>query len=241
MFSLNNTLFAMKYIKYIIGALYLFITLTACASPWSGSCWYEENLPNPESVSREDLVGEYVIVKEEYKTIYPIFNNDSSISLKSNGKFIWKNSPGALRGWPSDKLPDINLEGTWSVLKGSDGTISKNRYELVMKFEEEDHLEIISLTISEDSGSFILVGISGDPDSCKGSIYKKTESGKDSWTGYPDVQEPEDLKRCNKESDCIPSCAQENCFNRILINDCVLPEERYVKCICLEGLCQKQQ
>lgn len=54
---------------------------------------------------------------------------------------------------------------------------------------------------------------------------------------YPDVKEFNDLKKCNNTSECLPSCAQEDCFNRQLVNDCVLMET--FDCVCKNNLCQK--
>jgi len=56
---------------------------------------------------------------------------------------------------------------------------------------------------------------------------------------YKDVKEYNDLKKCTGDSDCIASCAQSDCFNRPLVNDCLIIEE--IKCACINKLCQKAQ
>lgn len=56
---------------------------------------------------------------------------------------------------------------------------------------------------------------------------------------YPDVKEFNDLKKCTRDSDCIASCTQSDCFNRPLVNDCLLTEK--IKCACINKLCQKVQ
>lgn len=58
---------------------------------------------------------------------------------------------------------------------------------------------------------------------------------------YPDIDEPNDLRRCSTDTDCIPNCADKKCYNRKLVNDCSFPsEEAAPKCVCNNNLCQTQ-
>jgi hypothetical protein len=56
-------------------------------------------------------------------------------------------------------------------------------------------------------------------------------------TNSYELKEFNDLKKCNKDSDCMASCAQKDCFNRQLVNDCPFPTK--IDCACINKLCQK--